>query len=239
MRTTCGSRVPILLVSVLLAPSWSIASEEAQEPAGVEAAAPRLDDIRGPIGLFGGFATAGADGLEDGAVFGASAAFFFSKRLGLEVGVHRRSLDVVSTSSNQLSGGSLGSTVLTGSLVFRIPAGARVGPYLLGGIAYFSNSFDVSSAIADQLAALNFDVTEEVKSSVGFNVGAGVEFLASRNLSLFAEGRYLGGSPDTQAELADRISGVAAVATGSQDLNGLELRGGLRFAFASRKEPQP
>ena len=117
----------MLLVSVFLAPSWLAASERAQEPAAVEAAGPRLEDIRGQIGLFGGFATAGADGLEDGGLFGGSAAFFFNKRLGFEAAVHHRSLDVVSTSSNQLSGGSLSSTIVTGSLVFRFP-GARVQP---------------------------------------------------------------------------------------------------------------
>jgi opacity protein-like surface antigen len=232
--------VPMLLIAVWFAPSRLIASDGAEEPAAGAAARPTLEDIRGQAGLFGGFATAGADGLENGALFGGTATFFFTKRLGIDIGVHRRSLDVAATPANQLSGGSLHSTVVTGSLVVRFPAGARFGPYLLGGVAYFSNSFDVASAVNDQLAALNFQATEELKSGLGFNVGAGAEFLVARRLSLFAEGRYIGGSTDTSAELADTISGVTAAATGSQDLNGLEFRGGLRFAFAaSRKVPQP
>jgi opacity protein-like surface antigen len=231
--------VAILLMSVL-APSRLIASEGVQEPAAEAAAGPTLEEVRGQAGLFGGFATVGADGLEDGALFGGSAAFFFTKRLGIEVGVHRRSLDVAATAANQLSGGSLRSTVVTGSLVFRFPAGSRFGPYLLGGVAYFSNSFDVAPAVADPLAALNFRVTEDIEGGLGFNVGAGADILVARRLSLYAEVRYIGGSRETRAALTDTISDVTAEVTGSQDLNGLEIRGGLRFAFAaSRKAPQP
>ena len=233
-------RVPVLLFSVLLGPSWLVADAGAQESAASETAPPNIEDVRGQVGLFGGFATAGADGLKNGALFGGSAVYFFTRRLGIEVGVHRRSLDVVETPSNQLSGGSLDATVLTGDLVFRFPAGARVAPYLMAGVAYFSNTFDVASAVNDRLAALNFQATEEVKSGLGFNVGAGADFLVARRVSLFAEARYIGGSTDTRAELTDTISGVTAEATGSQDLNGFEIRGGLRFAFAaSRKVPQP
>ena len=229
----------MLSMAVLLVPSWLIASG-AQEPAGGAEVRPTLEDIRGQAGLFGGFVTAGADGLESGALFGGNATFFFTKRLGIDIGVHRRSLDVAATPANQLSAGSLDSTVVTGSLVVRFPAGARFGPYLLGGVAYFSNSFDIASAVNDQLAALNFQATEEIENGLGFNVGAGAEFLVARRLSLFAEGRYIGGSRETRAELTDTISGVTGEATGSQDLNGFELRGGLRFAFAaSRKVPQP
>ena len=231
--------VPLLLTLAFM-PSRVSASEGTQEPPAdtAEEARPTLEHVRGNAGLFGGFATTGADGLDSGAVFGGSAAFFFTDRLGIEAGVRRRSLDVTATPSNVLSGGSLDSTVVTGSVVFRFP-GARVAPYLLAGVAYFSNTFEVAPAIASDLAALNFQVSEDVKSSLGFNVGAGADFLVASRFALFGEVRYLAGSMDTAAELTDTISGTAAETEGSQDLNGLEMRAGVRFVFgtAPRKVP--
>jgi opacity protein-like surface antigen len=212
----------LLLMLSLLAPSRVFASEGA----------------RGSVGLYGGFSTAGADGLNNGALFGGSASFFFTERLGVEAGVRRQSLDVVATPSNALSGGSLDSTVITGSLVFRFP-GRRVAPYVVAGVAHYSNRFEVASAVSSQLEALNFRVTEEVEGGVGFNVGAGADWRVANRLALFGEVRYLAGSTDTRAELADTISGTAAEAAGSQDLNGLEIRGGVRFVFASAPRKAP
>lgn len=231
-------QVPVLSsILVLLTPCWLWASEGAQGTPAREAAAPgrTLQRVRGEAGLFGGFSSAGAEGLESGSVFGASAAFFFTRRLGVEAGIRRRSLDVAPTASNQLSGGSLDSTVLTGGLVFRFPA-QRVAPYLLAGVAYFSNTFEVDSAVSSRLAGSNFRVTEELESTFGFNVGAGAEVLVAGPLAVFGEARYLLGSVDTRAELADTISGTAAEVAGSQDLNGLEVRGGVRVVFASSRK---
>jgi hypothetical protein len=78
---------------------------------------------------------------------------------------------------------------------------------------------------------LNFHVTEQVKSVYGFNVGGGVDFLLARRFAAFGELRYLGGAPDTTAELRDTISGTTAAVSGRQDLNGLEISVGVRFLF--------
>jgi opacity protein-like surface antigen len=230
-------QVPILpAILLVLTPYGLWASESGQgTPDAQPAASGRtLQRVRAEAGLFGGFSSGGADGLESGSVFGASASFFFTRRLGLEAAVRRRSLDVAPTPSNQLSGGSLDSTVVTGALVLRFPA-ERVAPYVLAGVAYFSNTFEVDAAVSSRLAGSNFQATEELKSTVGFNVGAGAEVLVAGPLALFGEARYLVGSVDTRAELADTISGTTAEVAGSQDLNGLEIRGGVRLVFASRK----
>jgi hypothetical protein len=224
----------LTLILAVLGPAGVFASETSQEePAADAAAAPRptLEAVRAHVVAFGGVSAAGADGLESGSLFGGSATFFFLKRLGIEAGVHHRSLDVGATSSNALSGGSLGSTIVTGSVVARFPVSARVAPYVLAGVAHFSNAFEVSPAVSGGLDALNFRVTEEIKSAVGFNVGGGVDVLLARRFAAFGELRYLGGAPDTRAELRDSISGTTAAVSGKQDLNGLEIRLGVRFLF--------
>jgi Outer membrane protein beta-barrel domain len=223
----------LMLILTLLAPASAFPGESGQEPAvaGAGAPGPTREGTRGHVGFFGGVSTSGSDGLESGAVFGGNAAFFFLKRFGIEAGVHRRSLDVVATSSNALSGGSLDSTIITGSVVVRFPVSARVTPYVVGGVAYFSNKFEVAPAVSSELAALNFEVAEEVESALGFNFGGGVDFLVARRFAAFGEVRYVGAATDTRAELRDTISGVSAEITGSQDLNGLEFRVGVRFVF--------
>jgi opacity protein-like surface antigen len=221
------------LILSLLAPCSALPGESGQELAAADAGPPRptLEGACGHVGAFGGVSTSGADGLESGALFGGSAAFFFLKRFGIEAGVHRRSLDVLATSSNALSGGSLDSTIVTGGIVIRFPVSARVVPYVVGGVAYFSNKFEVAPSVSGALAALNFRVTEEVKSALGFSVGGGTDVLVARRFAVFGEVRYLGAATDTRAELRDTISGATAEVGGSQDLNGLEIRVGVRFVF--------
>jgi opacity protein-like surface antigen len=223
------------ILFVLLAPSWAFASdqsegEEAPQPQ-VGASPPRLDDTRGSVGFFGGASTANADGLESGTQFGGSGAFYFSRNLGVEVGVQRRGLDLVGTSSNALSGGSFDSTVMTGSLLVRFPVTPRVAPYLVAGVAYFSNTYEVDPAIVNELSALNFRLTEEAENKLGFNLGGGVDVLLASRFGVFGEVRYLAASTDTRAELADTVSGIAVEDAGGQDLNGLAISAGVRVFF--------
>jgi len=228
MRSVSGS----LLILVLLVPSRAFTSEGQETPSGEEATPrPTLEAPRGWAGLFGGALAAGADGLESGGLFGGGGAFHFSNRLGVEVGLERRRQDAVGTSSNALSGGSLTSTIITGGPVVRFPLSPRLTPYFVAGVARFSTRFEVDPAVSGALAALNFRLTEEVRSAVGLSVGGGVEVLVAKRFAAFGELRYLAASADTRAELADTVSGIASEVGGSQDLNGLEIRAGIRFVF--------
>jgi hypothetical protein len=192
----------------------------------------RLEGTRGSVGGFVGFSTAGAEGVENGFLIGGNAAFFFLDYVGIEAGIHRRSTDLAQTPSNALSAGSLDSTIATAGVVVRFPVSARVVPYVAGGVAYFSNSFEVDPSLTGRLAALNFQVTEEVDSALGFNVGGGADVLVARRFVVFGEVRYLDAMSDTRAEIRDTISGTTAKVGGSQDLNALEIRVGVRFVFS-------
>lgn len=223
----------ILALLALLAPAWASASEASQEEPPPQASEPRLrlEKTRGWVGLFGGTSMADADGLESGALFGGGGAFYFTRNFGVEVGVARQSRDAVGTPENALSGGSLDSTVVTGGVLVRFPVSPRVAPYLVGGVAYFSNNFEVDPAVVSELAALNFRVTEGLENKLGFQVGGGLDFLLASRFALFGEVRYLGASAETKVELADTVSGTAAQDGGSQDLNSFQIRAGVRVVF--------
>ena len=219
---------PFLLALVLFSmPSSSTSASEAEPTAQAGA----FEPARGWIELFGGASTANAEGLEGGAVFGGGAAFYLHRNIGFEVGVQRTSQDAVETPSNRLSGGSADSTIITGSVLLRLPSRSRVTPYLLAGVAYFSNSLEVDPAVRDALADVNFSLTEDLENKLGFNVGAGLDIRIAPRFAVFGEGRYFFASTDTSARLTDTISGTTAEDRGSQDLNGLDLRGGIRIVF--------
>jgi opacity protein-like surface antigen len=214
-------------------PSSAFSGEGSQNVPASDAgrAGERLEGIRGWVGGFAGFSTGGAADLENGFLIGGNAAFFFLDQVGIEAGVHRRSTDVAPMPSSALSEGSLDSTIVTGGVVVRFPVSARVVPYVEGGAAYFSNSFEIDASLSGRLAALNFEATEEVESAIGFNVGGGVDVLVSRRLVVFGEVRYLDAASDTRAELRDTITGTTAVAGGSQDLKAVEILVGVRYVF--------
>jgi hypothetical protein len=98
-------------------------------------------------------------------------------------------------------------------------------------VAYFSNSFDVDPAIQGALAEVNFSLTEDLENKLGLNVGVGLDIRIAPRLAVFGEGRYFVASSDTTARLTDTVSGTAAEERGSQDLDGLDLRGGIRIVF--------
>ena len=221
-------------ILVLLASSWGFASDGSQEsppPPQASTPSPTLEDVRGYVGFFGGASTANADGLESGALFGGGGAFYLTRNLGVELSVQRRSLDAVGTTANALSGGSFDSTIITAGVLLRFPVHPRVAPYLVAGIAHFSNTYEVDPTIVNELSAVSFRLTEEVDSKLGFNVGGGVDLLLVSRVGVFGEVRYLAASTDTRAELADRFTGAAFEDTGTQDLNGLAISGGVRVFF--------
>lgn len=221
-----GCGVALALSVSMFSASTAAASESEPAP---PASGP--EPARGWIGFFGGVSTANAEGLEGGAVFGGSAALYFHRNLGFEVGVQRTSHDAVGTATNQLSGGSVDSTIVTGSVLVRLPSQSLLTPYFLAGVAYFSNSLDVDPATANALAELNFRLTEDLDNKLGFNVGAGLDIRVASRFAVFGELRYFIASTDTSAQLTDAISGTTAADRGSQDLNGLDLRGGIRIVF--------
>jgi len=186
---------------------------------------------RGNVAGFGGYVSGIGDGLETGPSFGASVAFYFSRNLGIEAGVQRHSLDVTGTAANLLSGGTLDSTIATVGVAVRFPAGDRVAPYVVGGIAYFSNNFDIDSGLAADLGAFNFAASESVDDVLGFQVGGGIDIALGRHFAVFGEARYLGATADTTAGLRDTVSGVTAEVAGEQDLGRFVAGGGVRILF--------
>lgn len=185
---------------------------------------------RGNLSGFGVFAVNAADGLDRGHGFGVSGALFFSPMLGVEGGYRRQMFDVTGTDANAVSGGELAANVITVNVVARFTRSA-IQPYVTGGVAFLSNDYTIDPTLGQELAEFNFTAEESFDSTIGFNIGGGVDFQVSRSIGFFAEGRFLAATTDTTAGLIDDISGVEATTTGSQDLNVFTIAGGVRILF--------
>jgi len=209
---------PCALVLVLLgAPALANAQDTAELP-------------RGNISGFGSFATATGDGLEGGVGFGFSGAYFFTDMVGVEGGFRRQSFDLEGNSTNLLLGGDLNTNVITANVVARFGSG-KAQPYVTGGVAFYSNGYTTDAAAGQDLAAFNFTVDESIENTVGFNVGGGVDFQASRRIGIFVEGRFFAASADTSGGLIDDITEITAATVGTQDLNSFTISGGIRIYF--------
>lgn len=186
---------------------------------------------RGNVAGFGGFVSGLGEGLESGPTFGASGTFYFTRNVGVEAGFQRHSLDLVGNGVNRLSGGTLDSSIAVFGIAARFPAGERVAPYVVGGIAYFSNSFEIAPSVADSLGDFNFVATESVDNALGFQVGGGIDVALGQRVAVFGEGRYLGTTADTVAELRDLVSDTAGQVMGEQDLGRFQAVAGVRILF--------
>lgn len=217
----------ITLVLVSFAPAVAIAQSAGQQTASP----PDPLAARVTVGLSAGTATAVSAGLEPGPGFAVAGAFFVHRNVGVEVTVRRQSLDVLGTEANALSAGSLRTTIATANVVGRFAASRGVVPYVTGGMAFFSHTFDVDGSVTEPLAALRFDVNEQIESTVGFDVGGGVDDVVARPFGLFGDIRYFAGSSDTSATLTDGAGGISAALAGDQDINGLAVTGGVRIFF--------
>lgn len=217
--------ITFLLMSFV--PGVALAQSERQQ------SAPPLDPLatRVSLGLSAGTTTAVSAGLEPGPGFAVAGAVFVHRNVGVEVTVQRQSLDVLGTEANALSIGALRTTIATANVVGRFAPSRRVVPYVTGGVAFFSHTFDVDGSVTEPLAALRFDVNEQIESTVGLDVGGGVDVVVARRLGLFVDVRYFAGSSDTSATLTDDAGGTSATLAGNQDINGLAATGGVRIFF--------
>lgn len=204
-------------------------------PVDAVLASPQEQDIqetRGAVSGFGGFAVGQGDGLDNGPTFGGSGRVFFTRNIGVEGLVQYDSLDLDGNTSNDLSGGTIDTVSVTGGIVARFPASPKVAPYVTGGVTFFSTSFEVSPAVVSELGNFNFVPEEDIDSTVGFSLGGGVDALLTRKLGIFGDVRFTGGTADTTVRLRDTVSGTTSDAlTGEQELNRVTVVAGLRVFF--------
>jgi len=185
---------------------------------------------RGNVSGFGVFTASASEGLDGGHGFGVSGAFFFSRAFGLEAGYRRQSFDVVATEANAVSGGDLAANIVTINAIGRFATG-NVQPYISGGVAFISNDYSIDPTVAAQLAQFNFTAVESFDSTVGFNVGGGIDYQASHRIGLFVEGRFIAATVDTTAGLLDDVSGIEGSLPGEQKMNLFSVAGGVRIYF--------
>jgi opacity protein-like surface antigen len=74
-----------------------------------------------------------------------------------------------------------------GIAVYSFQTGGSIQPYVFGGAGWLAHKFTAS--------ALEIDISETT-SSFGYQFGAGVGFPISQKVSIYGEGRYMGGTGD-------------------------------------------
>jgi hypothetical protein len=98
-------------------------------------------------------------------------------------------------------GGDVSLYILSGNLIFKIPAGRFIAPVISGGLSYFSGSAKVDTSVGYATTWTSqgyrfidyFVIPAMVDTSlggVGFNAGAGIDFVFSPSVALNIEGRY-------------------------------------------------
>lgn len=185
---------------------------------------------RGNVSGFGVFTASASDGLDGGTGFGVSGAVFFARVWGVEGGYRRLGFDVIGTDDNTLEGGTLDANIITLNLIARLPRGS-VQPFVSGGVAFVSGDYATDATLVQQLAQFNLTPTESFESTVGFNVGGGVDFQATRSIGFFVEGRFIAATADTVGGLTDDITQVTATTDGTQEMNLFTVAGGIRIFF--------
>ncbi len=191
---------------------------------------------RGNVGGFFGYPFTLADEIGgDGIVFGGSGSYLISPFLGVEVAGTRQNLDFlpqnVLAGVPSLSLGTIESSVISASALFRAPVSSNVAVYGTAGIAYFINDFKADPGAADDLAEFAFLVGDSVENALGFNLSGGVNVLLWRSFGVFTEVRYLAATADTMAIITDEVTQISAQYPSTQKLQSIIWSGGVRFYF--------
>jgi len=116
-------------------------------------------------------------------------------------------------------------------MVARFPVGERVTPYVVGGIAYFSNSYEIDPSVGTSLGPFNFELSESVENVLGYQVGGGIDVSVASHIAIFGDVRYLSGTVNTTAQVREIASGISIDFSGEQDLARLSVAAGVRVLF--------
>jgi len=182
------------------------------------------------IGLIGGYAKPSNESYSGGIAFGFCLSIGVMKYLAFEI-TGQNFGPTVEPSEEGLNKGKLSIMPIQLSLQGRFPiSGGRLMPYVEFGGGYYLNKFTLDGDFAGDWEAVGFTVEEEVKSSIGFHFGGGLDFYVMRNLSIGFGLKYCLAKMDGSWSLTDDASSTEA----SGALEGLKLNPltfGLRIRF--------
>lgn len=149
-------------------------------------------------GLIIGASFPADDYYNSGAYFNAHLSFKTVEEFTLELSI--QGFDVgVDDNPDGLSGGDLRIIPIQLSLKKHFPFQSNTFAYFTGGIGYYLNSF----ALGDT----SFNREETVKSTLGYHLGAGIEYFFKGNLALILEVKYFFMSTNGSWSYTDPVTG--------------------------------
>lgn len=162
-----------------------------------------------------------AVGLKGGHWFSEADASFFG--LEIDFNAHFPSLDTLTATKGGSGTLTLDSDVsiysVTGNILLRYPDGS-IRPYIGGGGGWFSMEVDDGQIILAPLGASNLSFKGDSDSAFGWVALAGVDFMITPEVSLFAEYKYSGASFEIEEQVGLDI-----------DYRASQVYGGVSFHF--------
>lgn len=138
------------------------------------------------------------DYYNSGAYFNAHLSFKTVEEFTLELSI--QGFDVgVDDNPDGLSGGDLRIIPIQLSLKKHFPFQSNTFAYFTGGIGYYLNSFTLGDT--------SFNREETVKSTLGYHLGAGIEYFFKGNLALVLEVKYFFMSTNGSWSYTDPVTG--------------------------------
>ena len=186
---------------------------------------------RSCIGIGAGYSMPRENNYSDEVYYGGNFCLGISKNLSIELS-GLRVLYNVEGSADGLGNGDLSVIPIQLSVQVRFPITHRFVPYILGGGGYYLNSFALDEEIINTWDALGFDVEERIENSIGYHVGAGLDFFITGNIVINADFRYCLVKTKGSWSLTDQIGGT--VISGDLEdlsLNSIMFGAGLKFCF--------
>jgi outer membrane protein W len=189
-----------------------------QEPAPPRAGLGRLSG-----GLLSGVVQAGYALPSESAyggdmVFGGGISYLVTPNVAVEVALYRTQSEVEGTLDG-LSTGKLTMMPVSLSLQGRYPLGNRLIPYAQVGVAYNFLDFKLCSICQSEWEDMGFAISEEIDNSIGFQVGAGLDYRITDRIALNVDLRYQILNGQGTWSMSDQLSGVSQ----SGDLNDLNM----------------
>jgi len=137
------------------------------------------------VGMMGGYATY-ADQNHGGSVaFGLSFILGLSRNFAIEI-AGTRSESNISGSTMGLAPGKFTTIPIQLNVQFRFPTSARLVPFISIGGGYYINTYKIAPNVVFSGGNVGYPFIENVRNSIGGQIGGGIDFFANAKIALGA-----------------------------------------------------
>ena len=192
----------------------------------------RLGSLTGGLlsaALQAGYALPPESAYEGDIVFGGGLSYLVTPNVAVELALYRTQSEVQGTLEG-LSSGKLTMMPVSLSVQGRYPLGDRLIPYAQVGVAYNFLDFKLCSLCQSEWEEVGFAISEEIDNSIGFQVGAGLDYRITDRIAVNVDLRYQILNGQGTWSMSDQFSGISQ--SGNLDdlnLSALVFRIGAKF----------